>query len=482
MCYDEIYKGGTMNKKKFAFILFNPILLGIYFFALYHVYLLCMNGGLQRHLKYIIPLTIIILIWLIVCIVLCCFKHKYRDKVLGFIDKIDGYFKYLWVGELVVFIIGSGIYGYKIFQTAIPYNGYLSWVLNEEESTVEVKIENNQFFDTGIRGIIEDIRKEINIDNELYIVNEFQVDFDDTGLINNIQAFIYDRQHTYLLDYKNKEETMTVWIDNYVKRTYDPTTSLKEMINMVDVMNIDDRFNEYWTLSNNYTIEYSGYQKRILKDPIYELYDNQLIKREGNKLRDSESSYEVIVSNQDSRLFSLVSKVDTYIVGSETTEGYKPGELEVDGSDLYFHLTDKIIMELKVTDAALGSYFYTFSINEQIVNENPFNNNLGVASGMYFLNENEGMILITNASHETSTMYQTNDGGITFNLVELPISDASNDVRASGATEVEYGYINTPYHRNGSVYVDVTRDVSETKSFIRFEYRDGQWVYLNYVI
>lgn len=471
-----------MNKKKFAFILFNPILLGIYFFMLHHVYLLCMNGGLQRHLQYIIPLTIIVVCWLIICIFLCCFKHRYRDKLLRFIDKINSCFKYLLIGELVVFMVGSGIYGYKIFQTAIPYNGHLSWFLNKEGSTIEVKIENNQFFDTGIRGIIEDIRKEINIDNELYIANKFQVKFDNMGLISDIQAMIYDRQHTYLLDYKNQEETMTVWIDNYTKRTYDPNRSLKEMIEMVDVMNIDDNFDNYWRLSNNYTVEYSGYQKKVLEDSIYELYDNKLIKREEKENRDPESSYEVVFSNQDSKLFSLVSKVDTYIVGSETTEGYKPGELEVDGSDLYFHLTEKIIMELKVTDAALGSYFYTFSINDHVVNENPFNNDLGVASGMYFLNESEGMILITNASHETSTMYQTNDGGISFNLVELPISDASNDVRASGATEEEYGYINTPYRRNGTVYVDVTRDVSETNSFIRFEYRDGQWVYLNYVI
>lgn len=471
-----------MNKKKFTFILFNPILLGVYFFALHHVHLLCRNGGLQRHLQYIIPSAIIVACWLIICIILCCFKHKCRDKVLTFIDKINSYFKYLWVGELVVFMIGSGIYGYKIIQTAIPYNGYLSWVLNEQESTVAVKIENNQFFDTGIRGIIEDIRKEINIDNELYIVNEFKVDFDDKGLITDIQAFIYDRQHTYLLDYKNQEEIMTVWIDNYANRTYDPYTSLKEMIDIVDVMNIDNKFDDYWTLSNNYSIEYSGYQKKILEDPVYELNNDQLIKREENKSRGLESSYGVIVSNQDSRLFSLVSKVDTYVVGSETTEGYKPGELEVDGSDLYFHLTEKVIMELKVTDAALGSYFYTFSINGHVVNENPFNNDLGVASGMYFLNENDGMILITNASRETSTMYQTNDGGVTFNLVELPISDASNDVKASGASVEEYGYINTPYRRNGAVYVEVTRDVSETNSFIRFEYHDGRWIYLNYII
>lgn len=100
-------------------------------------------------------------------------------------------------------------------------------------------------------------------------------------------------------------------------------------------------------------------------------------------------------------------------------ESYK-----TDGDVCVFYLDDKTGYRLFVTDAACGSRFYDFEKTTdggyrwQVINEDPFDGQTGVAREMNFQNENEGTITLQSPGDGDSwriTM-KTVNGGHTFQL------------------------------------------------------------------
>ena len=102
-------------------------------------------------------------------------------------------------------------------------------------------------------------------------------------------------------------------------------------------------------------------------------------------------------------------------------ESYK-----TEGDVCVFYLDDKTGYRLFVTDAACGSRFYDFEKTTdggyrwQVINEDPFDGQTGVAREINFQNENEGTITLQSPGDGDSwriTM-MTKDGGRTFQLEE----------------------------------------------------------------
>ena len=102
-------------------------------------------------------------------------------------------------------------------------------------------------------------------------------------------------------------------------------------------------------------------------------------------------------------------------------ESYK-----TDGDVCVFYLDDKTGYRLFVTDAACGSRFYDFEkttdggYHWQVINEDPFDGQTGVAREINFQNEEEGTITLQSPGDGDSwriTM-KTVNGGHTFQLEE----------------------------------------------------------------
>ncbi len=111
-------------------------------------------------------------------------------------------------------------------------------------------------------------------------------------------------------------------------------------------------------------------------------------------------------------------------------EGMPPEKIKesykTEGDVCVFYLDDKTGYRLFVTDAACGSRFYDFEKTTdggyrwQVINEDPFDGQTGVAREMNFQNENEGTITLQSPGDGDSwriTM-MTKDGGRTFQLEE----------------------------------------------------------------
>ena len=119
--------------------------------------------------------------------------------------------KTLFYIELLIFIAFSIFFGAKIIQTAIPYHGALSWKIDEWLRKKEIRLEHDNIFDSGVEGIIEDIDKKLDLPDNLYIANKFQITFDKKGTIHEIYAFLYGKNEegekkTYLINYNSKDK------------------------------------------------------------------------------------------------------------------------------------------------------------------------------------------------------------------------------------------------------------------------------------
>ena len=111
-------------------------------------------------------------------------------------------------------------------------------------------------------------------------------------------------------------------------------------------------------------------------------------------------------------------------------EGMPPEKIKesykTDGDVCVFYLDDKTGYRLFVTDAACGSRFYDFEKTTdggyrwQVINEDPFDGQTGVAREMNFQNENEGTITLQSPGDGDSSRItmMTKDGGRTFQLEE----------------------------------------------------------------
>ena len=87
-------------------------------------------------------------------------------------------------------------------------------------------------------------------------------------------------------------------------------------------------------------------------------------------------------------------------------------------------------------DAALGSRFFNLEGTEDggkswsEINSDPFLGNMGGDAGIKFIDDNLGFIILSKSGGSYGELYRTEDGGLSFEKVELPapqLEDTSLD-------------------------------------------------------
>jgi hypothetical protein len=140
--------------------------------------------------------------------------------------------------------------------------------------------------------------------------------------------------------------------------------------------------------------------------------------------------------------------------------------VEQDGNMYYCHTTD-IVWRLAVIDAATGSRLYVLEKSEHgskasywnIINENPFDSQWGVAQGLKFYDESFGFASISSADESNSSVYVTRDGGVTFEKIVLPmdtITELPAEAEELEYTVDDYDYMFMPEKEENTWYITVT--------------------------
>ena len=96
--------------------------------------------------------------------------------------------------EIFLALLGTIYFGGRIIYSAIPYNGHLSWKLDELWKKREVDFVHDNFFEDGIEGILTDLEEKLEMPKNLYVVNGFKMSFNETGKVQTLDTFLYGKK------------------------------------------------------------------------------------------------------------------------------------------------------------------------------------------------------------------------------------------------------------------------------------------------
>lgn len=476
-----------MQSRKLTYwlILFNPVFLLAYAWGCRSLYLLCQYGGVRRQVPWILGCGGVGILWIILWTLLYFYRRKKRQE--GAKKKAQTSFVkrgmiLLLSAELVALLTITGYYGAKIAESAIPYNGKLSWKLQEWKNSCKIRLEHDNIYESGVSGIFEDLGKKVAFPEELYIINPFTLTFDKEGEIQEFYCFFYgkdekEEEHTYLLDYnREREEKMTVWLDNTGSCDYYPSKRLNPMIEVLDAVNLQALTGGVDNIGDDltFTIQYSGYTAITDPTKTYVFNANGEVVTDNWEWRPEAYLIDLQAYKGEDMLAEIwlangwrladTTEEETAEKEEAQEELKEIGSCYMDRADesWYFYLSETKGWRLRVQDAAAGSRYYVMDMTEdggdnwQEWNTAPFGDQIGVTRGIEFFDEQYGYISLGNASGETAEIYVTRDAGKTFGQVLLPW----DQVTGTADSQEAYRYLFLPEETQEGLCITAAKDSS----------------------
>lgn len=203
--------------------LFGILFLICYLVTLSQIRLFCRVGVIRSRL----PLLLLGTVGAVVCFVLWLLSEKTRRNLL------------FWL-EWTVLVGGTLYFGAGIVYSAIPYNGALAWQIEEWMNQKKVTLEHDNFLESGVEGILTDLDKALELPEELYISDKFQVSFDRNGEIQSLDTMLYGKgkdgkKRSYLADYdRQRGDSMIVWIDREEQGECEEDMRLAPMLELLE--------------------------------------------------------------------------------------------------------------------------------------------------------------------------------------------------------------------------------------------------------
>ncbi|MGY3750749.1 WD40/YVTN/BNR-like repeat-containing protein [Vagococcus acidifermentans] len=476
------------------------VVLVVYFFLMYQLSALCQYGNLSHYLiKLVISGTI--------CIVTSVYYVFLKKKLLKKTAKKMSTRSFS-LFKIIAFLSITLFFGGKIAYSAIPYNGALSWKVDDFFRKKEIEIMHLNLFTDGVKGVLEDLETKIELPEKLYIEDEFALQFDKKGQIKRIDALLYGSNSkgelkSYLISYdeiKDKEH-IVVYLGDGTGLDYDDDKIFEPMLEILERVNLRNNVSEWSEKMGTelFAISYAGRRsfdspqnlvlvskEKTVEDslPINQLFGGGMIK-----------GYEVslYVPNQDEinpiRFITEPEYVPQEVVEkqnkTEQAEIAKEasGWVEDHGTgsvSFFLEDNDNFGWQLEVVNAALGTRYYQLNSTNDggatwaLKNEDPFSGEGGVAHGVEFFDETYGYIGISGASGSRSKIFVTKDGGATFSEVLLPMETVETlpkEAEEYGLSLEDYQYLSMPYYQDQILTIKVTPSSEDDKGIL-FETHD----------
>lgn len=387
----------------------------------------------------------------------------------------------------------------------------------------KVVLEHNNFLESGVEGILTDLDKELDLPEELYLINKYQMTFDGDGTIQTIYTFLYGKDtegktKTYLIDYNAaKGNRMTVRTDGAAVTDYNPDMRLEPMLMILEKADYRQRLSDWENIFGDkiYGILYFG--RRSFRSEEGLCYIPGDADQDGAE--SGTSDFTPLQRGGEVTGFALSLHIpsaeevtpvrymmepeyksqeeldrEEAVRENEREAGQIEAFREMDGFQvdrttgaMYFFLNESLGWRFIVTDAALGSRFYGMEqtgdggTTWQIINKDPFNGDMGVTEGLVFLDENFGFAGLSGASETSSLMFVTRDGGKTFAKVLLPmdtVTELPESAGEYGFTIEDYDYIHMP-EKDGDAFVICVSSEALEREGILFRSSDAgeTWEY-----
>lgn len=447
------------------------ILIFLYSALMFFVWKICKYGSWRYWINWIIPVLILILVGIIY-------------KILNRNEKSSGNSRKI---KLYIFVFVTLIFGGMIIHTAIPYNGKLSWKVDEFLNHKRVRYVHRNIFDDGIEGLLDDLEKKFTMPDKMYLEDELLIRFNGDGEITKLEGMIYGKNekgkiNSYLLSFKNKK--LEVWLSKDAGLEIDEGRALEPMVDILEKSKYKNEIDAWKKIYSDvdFGIIYYGKKEFFYSDGIKVLGSKKenfdVIKTLDHGGEVKAIAMSVFIPDMGD-VTPIRYIIEPELISSETineqmeeeviemSKGEDSWTLDKNTGTMYtFVKTNKNIgFRLVVTDAALGSRFYKLEKTYDggktwgNINSNPFLDATGVAEGIEFINESFGFAGLQGGSGEHSKIYVTRDGGVNFEIIELPYEKAYNlptKGKEYGLTIEDYKYMTMPKFRNNKLYILVT--------------------------
>jgi hypothetical protein len=433
-----------LNKKNFNWraLVFNPLVVIIYGIGCYDLALLAKYGGIAKRVPIILIIFLSLLLWFIGSL------YKYMIKInednpkekstLPFLNKFSKFMFLLSMTSLILITFATGT---SIYQSGTNFQGRLAFVIDDVFNHRKVKFTQDNLYKDNLDGLFEDLEAKIDLPKDLYISNHFELTFNKEGQITSLYSHLYGldekgKKKTFLIDYdRSKDKHIFVTLNREADSTFDETMKLQPLLDGVKHIPIKKTVDDW----NNDTlgIYYTGYRSwgDNADSIVYFDESGKTFPIETSENDITGYSVSVYVPNDPSITpirFIDYSLIAGYLQAKVTTSE-KESETDANEDETYY-MNKQSGYQLSVTDAALGSRFYVLNQTTdegntwEMINPDPFSGDIGVSSGITFINEELGFIGLSHGGSTYADLYRTADAGLTFEKltfpsVEVPISD-----------------------------------------------------------
>ena len=470
-----------------------------YLLVLFHVSNLCMYGG-------------IVLNTILIFISMGCLIGSFAVWFTSQNDHEQKKFKPLGI---VLMILGTLIFGARIIFSAIPYNGELSWVIDDIMSNKKVVLTNSDFFETGITGILEDLKQEEDLPEELYIDDTLQIQIDNEGEIQYFDSILYGKSLSGIVTeyhihfYNDSDKKMDVWVNEDVKQSFDPDMKLEPAIFILENAPYQEQIRK-WSQEDPYRefeIIYAGRRSFARNEGLVYVpgdadQDGKVsgIKefpdlREGGKICGYEVSMHIPFEENILPMRYIMEP--EYVAPELMDENAKIEKQDLhqiytevewvtnEDNSVYYYVHERTGWRL-IMDETTDYYYRLQKTNDgaetwRNVNIDPFPGDTGTACGLRFYNTDLGFAMTTDGSGLYANVYVTWDGGKNFEKIVLPEvkqQDLPADAKYRELSFKDYKYIMMPRIVDDELQVQVFYEEWDDEGIVfRSPDRGKTWIY-----
>lgn len=464
-----------MKRKNHLFgaLVLNPLVLIIYAVAAYYLYYLSMYGGVRRNAPIIIGCAVLLLIWLFICLFLHI-KFRKTQKFPEASTRLTKVSTYWFYSALILLFSITATTGYVIYQSAQPYNGKLSWVIDDLINTKKIPFEHRNIYENHLDGIFMDIQTEIDLPTELYVSSEFSLTFNPAGNITSLNTLIYgknqeEEMESFLISLDEGSDEIQVRLNGIVTSELDETKRLQPLLDTVKAIPLQEVTFD-WSEEEAYSIYYQGYRSFGYNSEGIHWVLEDGVAVSGAYNTDEYAGYAVSVYVPDKEdtitpkrfIDRSITLSDAYIKEQEVQENtYDVGYNFKNDAESYF-LNKEVGFQLPVTDAAAGSRYY--ALDKTIdggqtwerINQEPFYPSSGVSSGIIFFDEQLGFIGLSKKGGAEGMIFRTEDGGVTFERITIPEKEVTVNEEL---TYTPFDLPDMPYVENEKLYTTVGQGI-----------------------
>lgn len=151
-----------------------------------------------------------------------------------------------------------------VVRSAIPYNGKLSWYLDDLKDKRSVVLTHDNIYESGVAGLLQDVRTKVKLPETLCLATSFNLHFAPDGTIQTFDTMLYgfdengDFTDSYLITYNAaRSKEIDIYLRGAKGAAFDIDKDFKPLVEAVSAMPLRETVAQ-WSGQDSFGILYYG--------------------------------------------------------------------------------------------------------------------------------------------------------------------------------------------------------------------------------